>query len=175
MQAPSMPSVTMSPAQAAQQAMMQFQLLPFDVGMAPPVNAELGHRRTYVGIPNWMWSASQTSLNWGPHTQSISVGGHALTMTAHIETVTWNMGDGTVFVCGAGTPYAASYGLTASPSCGHAYATTSLKQPDGMFTTTATSNWVVTWSTTTGYSGVIRTETETTERLEVLELQSVNT
>ena len=165
---------TMSPAQAAQIATASFQLLPIDLGMAPPVNAELGHRRTYVGIPNWMWSASQTPLNWGPYSATAAVGGHSITATAQVDSVEWSMGDGGRVVCGAGTPYVSAYELTASPSCGYTYATTSLAEPGGRFAITAMSHWRVDWQTHTGARGVIHLDVSTSTDIEVLELQSVN-
>lgn len=152
-----------------------FQLEAIDLEMAPRVNPDWGHRRSYVGVPIWMWAASQQPLNWGPYSATASAGGHSITAVAQVATVTWDMGDGTTVTCGAGNPYSQAFGVIDSPSCGHRYSQTSLDQPGGTYTVTATSNWRVAWSTTTGASGVIELTTSTSTEVEILELQSVNT
>lgn len=172
---PAAPAVpTMTPAEAAQQLVNSFALQPIDMGMVPESNPEWGHRRSYVGVPIWMWASSQTPLNWGTYTASAAIGGHAITANATVTSVTWTMGDGSTVTCGAGNAYYESYGVVESPSCGHVYTKTSASQPGGKYAVTATSNWSVTWSTTAGAGGVIPTSTTTTTEIEILELQAVN-
>lgn len=168
------PGITvLSPAQAAARLVTTFTLEGISIGMAPRVNPDWGHRRTYVGVPVWMWAGDQTPLNWGTYEVTATLGGQTITASAQVATVQWDMGDGTTVTCGEGTPYATAFGLTSSPSCGHAYSRTSLREPGGMYTVTATSNWEVDW-TGGGASGTIPVTTTSTTDLEVLELQSVN-
>lgn len=164
---------TMTPEQAAWEITRSIQFAAIEIGMAPEVFPEWGHRRTYVGLPVWMWAADRTSLNYGPHSVTESVGGLVMSLTATVDRVEWDMGDGTVVSCGPGHVYVASYGMVPSPSCGHEYSRTSRSQPGGMYTVTATSYWVVTWSSG-GQSGTLRFEMSATTQVEVLELQAVN-
>lgn len=165
--------VTMTPDQAAWEIMRSIQFEPVTIGMAPHVNPEWGHRRTYVGVPVWMWAAEQTTLNYGTHSITETMGGLTMTLDAQVERVEWDMGDNTTITCGPGQAYVTSYGVTDSPSCGHRYAQTSADQPDGKYTVTATSYWNVAWSGG-GQSGTITFDLQTTTQVEVLELQSVN-
>ena len=66
------------------------------------------------------------------------------------------MGDGTEVVCDtAGTPYKPSYGRKDSPDCGHTYKKSSAHETGDVYTVTATSSWVITWSGA-GQTGTIR-------------------
>ena len=79
-----------------------------------------------------------------------------ITATARVETIRWDMGDGTKITCrNKGTAYKAAFGKSKSPTCGHTYETSSGGLPDDRFTVTATSEWVVSWEGA-GQSGVIR-------------------
>ncbi len=107
------------------------------IGIAPEASAgSVG----LVGVPNWMWVADPTATTFGPTSASASAGGWTVTATARVSQVVWDMGDGQVITCGAGTPYDASYGMADSPDCGHTYTR------QGTYPVTATSHWVVTWS-----------------------------
>lgn len=165
---------SVSASQAAAELVRTFTLLPIDIGMVPQFNPDLGLRRSYVGVPIWLWAAAQDDQNWGPRVVTADLYGYQITAHAQVESVRWDLGDGVVLTCGAGTPYQAEYLVSDSPSCGHRYIRTSIDQPDGRYTVTATSNWVVSWQASNGESGIITTSTETLTQVQVLELQAVN-
>ncbi|MFL0410327.1 hypothetical protein ACH0AH_04030 [Microbacterium paludicola] len=166
---------TIDPGVAAAAVLARLTVEPIDIGMAPRTNPEWGHRRTHVGVPVWMWVANPgqgTSQGWSV---SDSEGGLAVTGTMRITSFQWNMGDGTTVTCGtAGQPYQAGFGWRESPDCGHVYSRTSADQPGDRFTVTETTNWVFDW-TAGGRSGSIPLTTTSTTRVEVNELQTVNT
>ena len=142
---PAGPASPPDPQALARQAVTTMQLSAIDIGMGPePRAGSVG----LVGMPNWMWVDSPTESTWGPITRSASAGGYTVTATAKVAQVNWDMGDGQVVTCGAGTAYQDSYGLQASPTCGHRYTR------QGSYTVRATSHWVITWSGI-GQSGTI--------------------
>ena len=145
---------TYSPAQAAALLVKSFQLTGITIGMAPqdkthtddPVGTA-PYRRTWVGIPVWLWVANPQPLTFGPYSNSATLGGVTVTATAQVESVTWSSGDGQTVTCGVGTAFDETAMrdtlATDSPTCGFRYQKTS---GAGTFTVTATSNWVVRWS-----------------------------
>lgn len=171
-----------TPAQAAGKLAKTFVLTAIDIGMAPEQKVHTddpagtaAYRRTWVGIPVWLWVNNPTSSSWGPESKTATLGGVTVTATAKVQSLTWNSGDGQNVTCGAGTAFnAAAYANQAavdSPTCGLRYQHTS---NGGTFTVTATTNWIVEWSGG-GQSGNIQmptTSSSTTVR--VGELQSVN-
>lgn len=164
-----------TPGMAARKLIETFQIRGIDIGMAPQVNPAWGHRRSYVGIPVWLWVENPQPLTWGPYTETATLGGQTITATAQVTGVRWNMGDGREVVCGnTGTAYSADYGLTDSPSCGHRYDRTSQNQPGDRYTVTATSQWTVTWTSLAGPGGTINLTASSSTQLEINEIQSVN-
>lgn len=125
------------PEVLAQQAVESMDLQAVQIGIVPEASAgSVG----LVGMPNWMWVANPTATTFGPTSATASAGGWTVTATARVSQVVWDMGDGQVVTCGAGTAYDVSYGKSDSPDCGHTYTR------QGTYTVTATSHWVVTWS-----------------------------
>ena len=62
------------------------------------------------------------------------------------------MGNGDTVTChGAGTPYQDSFGAKPSPTCGYTYT-----RPSPQYGVTATSHWVVDWTSSNGDAGQIR-------------------
>lgn len=172
-----------TPAQAAAMLVKTFQLRGITIGMAP---AELthdddpagtpGYRRTWVGIPVWLWVSNPEPLSFGPYTETATLGGVTVTATASVSSVTWDSGDGQTVTCGSGTKFdlaaAADQLAIDSPTCGFRYQHASA--PEGA-TVTATSHWSVNWSGG-GTDGTIAVrDTSTTTFVRVGELQSVNT
>lgn len=165
----------LTPGVAAQRLISTFQLRGVDIGMAPQVNPAWGHRRSYVGIPVWLWVENPQPLTWGPYTETATLGGQTITATAQVTGIRWNMGDGREVVCGStGTAYSVGYGLNDSPTCGHRYDRTSQNQPGDRYTVTATSQWSVTWTSLTGATGTVNLTTSSSTQLEINEIQSVN-
>ena len=166
----------LTPGRAAMQLISTFALRGIDIGMAPEVNPAWGHRRTYVGIPVWLWVNNPQPLTWGPYSETATLGGQTITATAQVTSVRWKTGDGGSRVCGGtGTPYTPGYGVTDSPTCGYRYQSTSDSQSGDQYTVTATSSWVVTWTSVSGASGTVNLSTSSAVDLEVNELQTVNT
>ena len=167
------PGISLTPGQAAARIVQTMTFEGINIGMAPEVNPEWGHRRSYVGVPVWLWAANQTERNWGPYVVTASLGGQSITVEANVTSVLWNMGDGGTVACTGGTPYNAGYGFADSPTCGYRYQKMSKNQPGNRWTVTATSQWAVNW-TGGGQSGTIPMTATSTENLEVRELQTVN-
>lgn len=157
----------------AYQAFVQIKFEPPAIGMAPKVNPEWGHRRTYVGLPVWMWVDSPSALSWGPYNSTHDLAGVTFTFAAQVDRIVWDMGDGTTVTCGLGDIYTPAYGNVKSPTCGHVYQHVSEDQPGGMYAVSATAYWNVDW-TAGGQSGTIPLELTSTTEVEVRQLQSVN-
>lgn len=153
---------TYSPAQAARIMISRFRLNGIDIGRTPE-----GGTKTYIGLPVWLWADNPQPLNFGPYTETLTLGGQTITATAQVSSINWDMGDGTRFTCGQGTPYNDSYGITPSPTCDHTYTRV------GTYDISATSNWIVMWQGG-GASGQIGVQTTSTTTLEIGQLQSVN-
>ena len=120
-----------------------------------------------VGVPTWMWAENANAL--GAVTDTASVPGLSLTMTAKLTGVTWDMGDGTVIECeGTGTKWSPDLGTGDSPTCGHTYTT------QGTRTVTSTAHWSVTWRASTGQTGVITRDLPSTSTIRVGEVQVIN-
>ncbi len=95
-----------------------------------------------------------------------------LTLTARVESVLWDMGDGTKIQCGRGTEWKPGMfrdGPRPSPSkCGHTY----VRQ--GTYRVRATSRWVAHW-TGYGQSGDIRLQLSRSFTHEVGEIKVIVT
>ena len=159
-----------TPSQAAAQLLRQFTFQGVPIGIVP--EAAAGSKGS-VGLPVWMWVNGANQTNYGPWTQSATIGGVAITGTARVTSIQWDMGDGTVVSCGnPGTPYQDGYGLAASPTCGHIYSRMSKDQPGGKYTVTATSNWAFDWQAD-GQTGSETTTVQSNTQLEIGEMQTV--
>lgn len=174
---------TYTPAQAAALLVKSFQLTGITIGMAPedkthtddPVGTA-AYRRTWVGIPVWLWVQNPQPLNFGPYSKSATLGGVTVTATAQVDSVRWSSGDGQTVTCGAGTAFDAAAMqdelATDSPTCGFRYQKTS---GPGTFAVTATSRWVVRW-TGGGTNGTIAVPSvRSATQIHVGQLESVNT
>lgn len=172
-----------TPAQAAGMLVRTFTLEPITIGMAPeskvhsddPIGTA-AYRRTWVGIPVWLWVDGTSESTWGPLSRTATYGGVTVTATANVRSLTWSSGDGQTINCGVGTPFNAAAMANQlavdSPTCGFRYQRTS---GSGSFTVSASTTWVVEW-TGGGESGTIAMpSTTTTAQVRVGELQSVNT
>jgi hypothetical protein len=174
---------TYTPAQAAALLVKSFQLAGITIGMAPEEKTHTDdlagtapYRRTWVGIPVWLWVENPQPLTFGPYSKSATLGGVTVTATAEVESVTWSSGDGQSVTCGAGTAFDETAMqdelATDSPTCGFRYQKTS---GTGTYTVTASSNWVVRW-TGGGTDGTVAAPTvRATTQVRVGQLESVNT
>ena len=166
--------ITISPYQAAAAVAARLSISPIEIGMAPRVNPEFGHRRTHVGVPVWMWVANPGPTTFDGYSVSDSEGGLSVTGSVKVSSLEWNMGDGSVIVCGTkGQSYEAGFGWAESPDCGHMYQQTSQSQAGDRYTISATSRWQFHWEAG-GESGTIDLDAQSSESLEVNEMQTVN-
>jgi hypothetical protein len=160
----------MTPSQAAAQLLRQFTFQGVPIGIVP--EAKPGSMGS-VGLPVWMWVATQTQDNYGPWTQSATIGGVAITGTAKVTSIDWAMGDGGVVSCAnPGTPYQDGYGVAPSPTCGYIYSRMSKDQPGGKYTVTATSHWTFDWQAA-GQAGASNTTVQSNTQLDIGEMQTV--
>jgi hypothetical protein len=162
---PQAPPGVINPAELAQQAVQAMQLRAIAVGIAPEPGPD---RMGYVGLPVYLWINQPTANTLGPITRSASAGAVTVTATAHVEYVTWDMGDGkTVRCAGArakGTAYKAAFGARPSPTCGYAYG-----QP-GSFPISATTHWLITWAGG-GANGTIELDLTANTQIRIGEIQ----
>ncbi|GAA3528282.1 hypothetical protein AFL01nite_02510 [Aeromicrobium flavum] len=142
-----------TPREVAQLAVDRMNLRAIEIGIVPEPGPD---RIGIVGMPVYMWVKDPDEHTWGPITATASAGGVTISATARVESIQWDMGDGTKVTChNKGTPYKSAYGRSKSPTCGHTYETESAGEPGDKFTVTATSSWVVSWEGA-GQSGTIR-------------------
>lgn len=168
------PGVAISPEQAAQAVAARLEINAIEIGMAPRVNPDWGHRRTHVGVPVWLWVANPGPTTFDGYSVSDSEGGLSVTGSVKVSSLEWNMGDGSVVVCGTkGQSYEAGFGWAESPDCGHMYQQTSQSQAGDRYAVTATSRWQFQWEAG-GQTGTIDLDTQSSESLEVNEMQTVN-
>lgn len=97
-----------------------------------------------------------------------------MVVNAEVESVGWNMGDGTTVTCGIGTIRPKGGGNNASPDCGHTYTSTSAGESSGSFTVTATSHWTISW-VAGGQQGTFPFELSDTAQLTMIESRPVLT
>jgi hypothetical protein len=147
-------------AQVARSLLAQLQLRPIEIGLTPRGAGAM----TVVGMPVWLWVEGPSRTTWGP--ASIAAGG--MSLTAEVESVTWELGDGTTLRCGKGTEWRPGMGGGPSPTCGHTYF------EQGSYTIRARSHWVARWSGY-GQSGTIPVTLAATRGLDVGEVQVIQT
>lgn len=162
---PAGPAGPPDPEELAQQAVVAMRLKAVTVGITPQDRpGSVG----IVGMPTWLWATNPGRNTWGPVTRSASAGGYTVTATAKVESVGWDMGDGTTVTCNSpGTPYHDNFGKQSSPDCGHTYTR------QGRYTVTATSHWVVEWAGM-GQSGSIPMDLSETATITLGEAQVLN-
>lgn len=153
------------PKVLATRAIRTMKLRAVSIGMVPeskPGSVGL------VGLPVWMWNASQDAETWGPVTKTASAGAYSVTATARVDKVVWSMGDGQVVVCRTpGTAYRDSFGDDDSPTCGYRY------DRQGRYTVRATSYWHVDWAGL-GQSGTIPLQFSDSTTITIGEVQVLN-
>ena len=141
-------TAAVDPATLARQAWSELPLV-FPAAQTSP---ETG-RPQYVGLATWLWVDPGS---WRPLTATAQVPGLSATVTATPSRVEWDMGDGRVETCGAGTPYDNSRAARdQSTNCSHTFTDASSTRSDGRFHATATMWWTVTWVASDGSSGTL--------------------
>ncbi|MEV6796409.1 ATP/GTP-binding protein [Streptomyces sp. NPDC051320] len=137
-------AAVIDPAVLARRAVDSMRLV------GPDVRSPRAAGKYIVGVPTWMWVHRGATI-YGPNTASASAGGVTVSATATVSSIKWDMGDGTSVTCrGPGTPYKVSYGMSASPTCGHRYSKASMDEQGSRFHGSATATWTVNWQVTGG-------------------------
>ncbi|MFC8846733.1 MULTISPECIES: hypothetical protein [unclassified Micromonospora] len=156
------------PEELARRALASISLLPPRATVAPRKSIGPG----LVGLPVWMW-ASPGDNYFGQLEASASDRGLTVNITAKVDKIVWDMGNGDKVTChGPGTPYDPQ-GPNAggpSPDCGYdgGYAKADTYE---IF---ATTHWTVRWSASNDVSGEIpQTRTSGTVQIQIDELQVV--
>ena len=165
-QTPSGPAVpTITPEQAAYAAVARLHLTPPKpvIGPSPKINE---WHMAAVGYPYWLWAEG----NLDPAPVSTTVADLTVSLDAHLQSTTFDLGDGSRITCtdlsARWTP--AVKPAAPSPACGHTYTKPSL--PKGDYTITAYSTWAVDWSVN-GVGGTIPLYQQASTKVPVGELQ----
>jgi hypothetical protein len=134
---------------------------------APPVDAD-----QLVGFPVWMWVDGEVWRDFEAHA---AVAGVSVSVVAHPKQVAWTMGDGATVVCrGPGTAWDPADPHQQRTDCSHIYQFVSAGKPSGRYQATVTVTWSISWSASTGQSGVLPDASRTTAfSLHVVERQAV--
>ena len=139
-----------------------------DIGLWPDPLEKLPTGHNYVGWHNWMWIRDPGPTTWGPITKTVTEAGYAITATAAVTKVTWEMGNGDTKVCDKGMEHLAwQEEDKPSPTCGYVY------HQRGDYTITATAHWVIVWSGL-GQQGTIEMDLSSQVHTSVIEAFAVN-
>ena len=165
---PSVPAGVPEPVVLAKVAVGRMDLRAPEIGLWPESLEELPEGHNYVGWHNWMWVRDPGPATWGPITKTVTESGYAITATAAVTKVTWEMGNGDTKECDKGVEHLKSQEEDqASPTCGYVY------HQRGDYTVTATAHWVVVWSGL-GQQGVIEMDLSSQVHTSVIEAFAVN-
>ena len=165
---PSVPAGVPEPVVLAKVAVGRMDLRAPEIGLWPESLEELPEGHNYVGWHNWMWVRDPGPATWGPITKTVTESGYAITATAAVTKVTWEMGNGDTKECDKGVEHLKSQEEdTASPTCGYVY------HQRGDYTITATAHWVVVWSGL-GQQGTIEMDLSSQVHTSVIEAFAVN-
>lgn len=158
------------PRQIAYQLLAEIRLQAGTIGITPtkPL-ADGGYG--IIGIPSYLWVANPGASTTGPVKRSRTVAGYTVTISAQLDQVAYDMGNGTTVTCAGinapGIPYESRFGKTPSTVCGYVY-----EQP-GRYTVTARSTWNVEWWGI-GETGTISFTVQRNLTIEMREVQVIN-
>jgi hypothetical protein len=158
------------PTPAATEETIREALLTITLPTVTPVLSPDGLKNEWgalaVNFPIWIDAKKPT-----PVTETTTHDGITITLTATPASYTINMGEGTPFKCSSFQARGPNTKpMDTSPVCGYAY------KHKGTYTPTITTEWKVSYTTSTGGSGEFRhkgTPTPTTQPLQIIELVSV--
>lgn len=158
-----------NPADLGQIVLDHMDLPAPDISIAPTPP-----RPTLVQLWTWFWVPPG---QWQPHSDSISLGGATVTVKIEPESVAWQTGEGTTVCDGPGEEWTPGSDAETS-SCGHEYAHTTVDEPGGKYTVSATIKWHASWTcegrciATEGDFGTLDSDSSSA-RLEVRQRQSL--
>lgn len=148
------PPTAPNPEELARRATEQMVLKAPDIGMAPPDGT-----KGLVGMDIWLWN-NKNDHTWGPIEKSVSAGAVTVTATANVTSIDWDLGNGDSISCDAGKPYAQGE----EPTCSYVY-----EQANDNYDITATSHWVVEWTSNVGIEGQIELDLESNANIAITE------
>lgn len=123
---------------AARRAIAQLQLTPITITMAP--EPDLENPNVLITAPTYFWAEGGPPAV-GPLTTTVSQDGISITLSATLDSVDFDTGDGATVTCSAedvSTP-PATMSFDDDPACGHAWARS------GTYSVSATSRWSISW------------------------------
>ena len=165
---PTVPAGAPEPVVLARVAVERMDLHAPEIGLWPDPLEKLPTGHNYVGWHNWMWIRDPGPTTWGPITKTVTESGYAITATAAVTKVTWEMGNGDTKVCDKGMEHLAwQEEDKPSPTCGYVY------HQRGDYTITATAHWVIVWSGL-GQQGTIEMDLSSQVHTSVIEAFAVN-
>ena len=165
---PTVPAGAPEPVVLARVAVERMDLHAPDIGLWPDSLEKLPTGHNYVGWHNWMWIKDPGPATWGPITKTVTEAGYAITATAAVTKVTWEMGNGDTKVCDKGMEHLPwQEEDKPSPTCGYVY------HQRGDYTITATAHWVIVWNGL-GQQGTIEMDLSSQVHTSVIEAFAVN-
>ena len=165
---PAAPAGAPEPVVLARVAVERMDLHAPEIGLWPDPLEKLPTGHNYVGWHNWMWIRAPGPTTWGPITKTVTEAGYAITATAAVTKVTWEMGNGDTKVCDKGMEHLAwQKDDKPSPTCGYVY------HQRGDYTITATAHWVIVWNGL-GQQGTIEMDLSSQVHTSVIEAFAVN-
>lgn len=172
---PAGPAGLVDPAQLAREALRTLTIPSPTTGRYPAGTMQDGTPFTVVGAYTWFWTDPD---GYRPLTARADAGGVWAQVSVAPTALTFAPGDGVAAVScrGPGLAWRPGDGVwAASPAgCDYRYAHSSIHQPQGQVTATYGIQWSVTWTSSTGASGVLPGLTTTaTATFAVAEVESV--
>lgn len=126
------------PTVLAREALGRMPLATAEVHLAPtPPN------KTYVGLDTWLWVPEG---QWNELTQTVSVGGTSVTVTAKPVRSEWDMSTGQINCYSPGREWVRGLGDEAQTNCSYAWQKVSSFEPDGTFKVSAAIVYEVSWN-----------------------------
>lgn len=156
------------PEAMARRLLVSIDLRAIDIGMTPTPLSQNPDAMGAVHMPVWLWAEDEDQASTGPVSSSASERGYTVSITARLDAVEWDLGDGSDPIrCTSWTPFDPDSMSRSTPvDCGSqdGYAR------EGVFTVTATSRWLVDWEGI-GQSGTIEFPLQREEQVRIGELQ----
>ena len=153
------------PEQMAYDLLARLNLEAPRLGIFPKPVEENPGSVTLVGWNMWLWVDSPNASTWGPISDTASQSGYSISLSAAVDRIEWDMGNGDKVTCDLGTPWQRDKTSNQpSPTCGYQYSTM------GIYTITGTAHWSVHWSGI-GQSGTISLPLSRTATIKVAEYQ----
>lgn len=132
------------PADLAREAAALLDLAPPPLVMTPPPN--LADPNVLINRPAFFTFSDVGPSVFGPVSATASDGGLIVTVTARLDQITIDVGDGTTIACSPSQVRASPGWAAPSSVCSYTWTRTSTDQRDGTFHITGTSYWDITWS-----------------------------